>query len=136
MMATNNILQVGQEPSPMIAPRESMPAVKKTSKPKEKRSSLGRFECVNAFVDSTMATLGRAELAVWVLLWRDTQPDGLARTGQADIARRTGVSDRTVRRALRRLEGRGLVIVVQRGALQRGPSVYRVVPVERLPLGT
>jgi hypothetical protein len=31
---------------------------------------------------------------------RDAKPDGTARTAQADLARRAGTSDRTIRRAL------------------------------------
>ncbi|MFO0809697.1 MAG: hypothetical protein U0746_13820 [Gemmataceae bacterium] len=49
-----------------------------------------RFAAVNAFVDVALAALGRAEVAVWLILWRDTKPDGTARTSQADLARRAG----------------------------------------------
>jgi hypothetical protein len=62
----------------------------RASKPKGKRSSRGRFRCINAFLDETMASLDRAALAVWLLLWRDTKPDGLTRTSQANLARRAG----------------------------------------------
>jgi DNA-binding GntR family transcriptional regulator len=57
----------------------------------------------------------------------------LAKTSQASIARRVGVSDRAVRSALKVLAGKGLVIVVQRGSLRRGPSSYRVLPLTRKP---
>jgi hypothetical protein len=70
--------------------------------------------------------VARAELAVWMVLWRDTKPNGLAQTGQADIARRAGVSDRAVRDALRGLALKGLLRVVRRGRIGRGASVYRV----------
>jgi DNA-binding MarR family transcriptional regulator len=83
---------------------------------------------VNAFIDATMADLTPAERGVWFVLWRDTKPNGLAATSQASIARRAGVTDRAVRKALRRLEGRGLVRVIHRGSLRRGPSSYRVFP--------
>jgi hypothetical protein len=96
--------------------------------PKGKHSSRGRFQCVNAFLDVTMGALERAELAVWLLLWRDTKPDGLARTSQSDLARRAGCNPRTVRRALTALQSAGLVSVVRRGGLNRGLSVYRVHP--------
>jgi hypothetical protein len=90
------------------------------SKPKGERSSRGRFQCINAFLDVTMAGLDRAELAVWLLLWRDTKPDGLARTWQGDLARRAGCNPRTVRRALAALQRAGLVSVVRQGGLNRG----------------
>jgi DNA-binding MarR family transcriptional regulator len=95
---------------------------------KGNRQAKGRFGCINAFIDATMADLTPTERAVWLILWRDTQPSGLAATSQASMARRAGVTERAVRKALRRLEGRGLVGVVHRGSLRRGPSSYRVHP--------
>ncbi len=85
-----------------------------------------RFQAVNAFADFTLAALSRAEIAVWLLLWRDTKPDGLARTSQADLARRAGIAERTVRRAIESLRTAGLVTLVYRGGLRRGSSTYRV----------
>jgi hypothetical protein len=93
----------------------------------------GRFQCVNAFIDVTMAGLSPAERAVWLILWRDTKPSGLAETSQASLASRAGVTDRAVRAALRRLKDRGLVTVVRRGDLRRGASLYRVHPLARGP---
>ena len=84
-----------------------------------------RFAVLNAFVDFALADLSRGEVAVWLVLFRDTR-DGTARTSYDDLARRTGLNRRNVGRALRRLEGRGLVKVVHRGGLRRGVSRYRV----------
>jgi len=83
---------------------------------------------LNHFVDFTLRDLDRAELAVWLILYRDTKADGLVRTAQTDLARRAGVDVRTVRRAIRKLVGRGLLVVVNRGGLRRGVSTYRVRP--------
>jgi hypothetical protein len=96
--------------------------------PKENPSSQGRFLCINAFLDVTMANLDRAEMAVWLLLWRDTKPDGLARTSQTDLARRAGCNPRTVRRALVTLQTKKLLSIVRQGGLNRGMSVYLVTP--------
>jgi hypothetical protein len=86
-----------------------------------------RFAVLNAFVDFTLAELTRAETAVWLTLYRDTKAaDGLARTSQADMARRAGVNVRTAKRAVVELCRRGLLTVVFRGNLRRGPSTYRV----------
>lgn len=85
-----------------------------------------RFAIINTFADHTLRRLGRAELAVWLLLWRDTKPDGVARTAQADLARRAGVNARTVGRAIVKLRTAGLIEVIARGGLGRGPSSYRV----------
>ena len=87
----------------------------------------GRFALLNSFVDFAMGGLNRADMAVWLVLYRDTK-DGIARTGQTDIARRAGVSIRTVKRAIQRLERVGLVTVVRRGGLNLGVSSYRVRP--------
>ena len=98
----------------------------KVAKPKRSaKSAKGRFGVLNTFVDVTLRELDRTAGLVWVILWRDTR-DGRARTGQADIARRIGCSARTVRSAVKRLEACGLLTVVFRGGLNRGPSIYRM----------
>jgi len=90
------------------------------------RKHLGRFAVLNGFVDGVMGTLPRAAALTWVCLWRDTKPDGLARTAVADLARRVGGDRSTVIRALRLLVERGRLDVVRRGGLGRGVSTYRV----------
>jgi hypothetical protein len=128
MTAKPRILAVGDElPALHARPAPPAPAAPRgQNRPKGKRSSRGRFQCVNVFVDVSMAGLGRAEVAVWLILWRDTKLNGLARTSQSDLARRAGCNPRTVRRALDALIGAGLVVVVQQGGLNRGLSIYRV----------
>jgi hypothetical protein len=99
------------------------------SKPKGKparRKTGNRFAVLNAFVDFTMQGLTRNEIAVWLVLYRDTKADGTARTSQADMARRAGMGRRTVVRAIARLEWRGLLKRVYRGSIHRGMSVYRI----------
>jgi hypothetical protein len=81
---------------------------------------------LNGFVDGGMGTLPRAAALTWVCLWRDTKPDGLARSAVTDLARRIGGDRSTVIRALRLLGERGRLDVVRRGGLGRGVSVYRV----------
>lgn len=96
------------------------------------RQAGDRFAVLNAFVDFTLRELTRAELAVWLALYRDTKAaDGLARTSQADLARRAGVNVRTAKRAVAKLCRRGLLAVAYRGSLRRGPSAYRVRAMER-----
>lgn len=102
-------------------------------KPKRTKQTAGRFAAINAFADFTLRTLDRTGIAVWLLLWRDTKADGLAKTSQADLARRAGISDRTARRAIDRLQRAGLLSVVHRGGLRRGVSTYRVHPLTREP---
>lgn len=88
-----------------------------------------RFHTFNNFVDFTAGTLSRCDLLVWLILFRDAR-DGMARTSQSEIARRAGMSDRTVRRALKKLASRGLVKVVRQGGINRGTSSYRVFPLD------
>ena len=94
---------------------------------KNKRYSGDRFSVVNNFVDSSMAGLTKSELATWVILWRDTR-NGIARTSQADIARRAGLSKRSIHSAIKGLVKAGLLKIVHKGSLNSGPSCYRVMP--------
>ena len=50
---------------------------------------------------------------------------------KADLARRAGVTDRQVRKALSGLHGAGLLTIVHRGGLWRGATIYRVHPLAR-----
>ena len=99
------------------------------AKPK-RRTRSQRFAMLNAFVDFGIADadLTPAEALVWLVLFRDVKAEGTARTGQADIARRAGLSRRGVHVALDKLEAKGMVHVLRRGRLSGGPSVYRVHP--------
>ncbi len=131
-------LAVGREPPPLrLAPSPNgangRPARHQGHRGKAKGKAAGRkagdrFAVLNAFVDFTMQELSRAEALVWLALFRDTKPDGLARTGQADLARRAGVNIRTVKRTVASLRRLGVLVVVYRGSLRRGPSTYRVRP--------
>lgn len=90
------------------------------------RGQPGRFHVLNGFVDGVMATLPRAAVCVWLALYRDTKPNGLARAGVADLAKRAKCDRSTVIRAVRLLVEGGSLDVVRRGGIGRGPSVYRV----------
>src|SRR4051812_46044500 len=102
----------------MLPPATPLPA----AKPKPPRKAPGRFAEINGFVDCSMAHLTPSAVAVWLILWRDTKPGGLARTGQADLARRAGVTERAVRKALAELIAAKLAKVVRRGRAVAGPS--------------
>jgi hypothetical protein len=127
---TPRIIAVGEEPPPMDGPASAPSSRPHGGKPKgkpggAKAKAAERFAVLNAFVDFALADLSRSEMAVWLVLYRDTR-DGTARTSYDDLARRAGCNRRNVGRALRRLEGRGLLKVVRRGGLRRGVSRYRV----------
>ena len=99
-----------------------------TARPTTKQRSSLRFEVLNAFVDGGMSALSRAELAVWLVLYRDTKASGTARASLDDLARRGGMNRQTASRAVGRLERRKMLQVFRRGGLNRGPSTYRVFP--------
>ena len=98
------------------------------SRKSRKRESRLRFETLNAFVDSGMANLTRAELALWLVLYRDTKRCGTARASLGDIARRAGIDRQTASRAVGRLARRKMLQVLRRGGLNQGPSEYRIFP--------
>ena len=112
---------------PMPGGPAPSPLPQRGNRSKAKRTAR-RFATLNAFLDATLRHLTRAEAAVWLLLFRDTKPDGLARTGQADLAKRAGCNVGTVKRALAKLADRGLLTVVRRGRIGAGPSIYRLRP--------
>jgi hypothetical protein len=121
------ILAVGEELPPLNAGERRPPKPSKAKGP----TRAGRFQTINAFLDVTMAGLIPSERAAWLILWRDTKRDGLARTSQADLARRAGITDRQIRKALAGLQRKGLLTIVHRGGLRRGSTVYRVHPLIR-----
>jgi hypothetical protein len=93
-----------------------------------KHRSRLRFEVLNKFVDEGMAKLTPHESAVWLVLYRDTRPNGFTTTSVDDIARRAGIGRRTVLRALARLKRSKMLRVARRGGLNRGVSSYAVFP--------
>lgn len=120
-----NVIPVGGELPPMDTPRE--PDTLARPKGNARGQAGERFRVLNNFVDFTLAELSRAEIAVWLILYRDTR-DGSARTSMRDLARRAGCSPRAVATAVARLEKLGLLKTIHRGGFRRGASRYRVKP--------
>jgi hypothetical protein len=126
----SRIIPVGEELPPMEGPEPVLSSkVQQRHQEGRKGSTKGktgeRFAVLNAFVDFSLADLSRSEIAVWLVLYRDTR-DGTARTSYDDLARRAGLNRRNVGRALPKLEARGLVQVVYKGGRGRGVSRYCV----------
>lgn len=104
-------------------PTNTTPAAKPTRRTKRGE----RFAVLNAFADCSLESLTGSEVKVWLILFRDTKAaTGTARTGQADLARRAGLSRRGVQIALARLAAKGLITILRRGKLNAGPSTCRV----------
>ncbi len=120
---------------PLALPRRLTPeelgieAPKKEAEPARKarprKNRRGRFEVLNGFVDASMAECTPSESVVWLVLYRDAR-NGVANTAQAWIAKRAGLTERTVRRALVGLQRHGLVDVLRKGGPSVGASLYRV----------
>ncbi len=55
-----------------------------------RKYTLERFQVLNDFVDHGLAELSRSEIAVYMTLFRDTRPTGLARTSLTELSRRGG----------------------------------------------
>jgi hypothetical protein len=116
------IIPLGEEPKPRLRSRAGQPVNANGER------GTGRFLALNAFVDETLRSLkGRNDVAVWLVLYRDTKPNGWAAAFQSDIARRIGASESTVKRAIRRLKKRGLLKPGRRGRPGHGPSTYKVL---------
>jgi hypothetical protein len=110
--------------------RYPKPLSRGSRRPSEKvPGKLDRFKVLNDFVDIAMRELSDSALRAWFVLYRDTKPNGLAKTGLTDLARRAGFSHSTAKRAVRELIGRGLAEPVLRGRKGTGPSTYRVAGV-------
>lgn len=93
---------------------------------KRARNHTDRFKTLNAFVDTTLRELPPRQALAWLVLYRDTKPDGFAGTGFSDLATRMGCSPSTAKRVVKSLRQRRLVKLVRRGAPGRGPNVYKV----------
>ena len=105
-MTNPRIIPVGEEPPPMDGPAPSSNGRQRHQsgdRGNAKGKAGERFGVLNTFVDFSLANLHRAEIATWLVLYRDTR-EGTARTAMADIARRAGCSSRQVVRAVQRLE--------------------------------
>ena len=80
---------------------------------------------LNQFLDRTAQTLHSSAALVWLQLLRDER-GGTARTAVTDLARRCGLSSRTVKRRLAELKECGLLEVVEAGTREVGPTTYKL----------
>lgn len=77
--AAPRVMKVGEEPPPLtLATKVNTRNKPTTAKAETKRKAGSRFVVLNTFIDITMKELNRAEISIWLLLYRDTKQDGLA----------------------------------------------------------
>lgn len=111
---------------------ESVAEVRPDDRQAKDQGQGGRFAMLNTFVDSILSTIPKTDALVWLVLFRDTYGD-TAKSAQAYIADRAGVCKRTVYTAIKRLKRAGFLEVVYQGGLNRGLSVYRLLPLVQAP---
>lgn len=98
-----------------------------SAKPRNKHpKTAGRWQTLNDFWDYSARHVDTTAQAVWMILFRETKPNGIACVSHSQIATMIGSSRRTVVRATQHLEKAKLVTVVHRGGLIGGTSSYRV----------
>jgi DNA-binding MarR family transcriptional regulator len=85
------------------------------------------FQNLAAFVDEGARKLSRSELVTYLILLRDTKPDGTARAGLNDLAERGGMSRKSASRAVGSLIAKGVLRVVRRGVPGKA-TLYTVFP--------
>lgn len=71
------------------------------------------------FVDNGIRRLNPSEVAVYLILLRDSKPDGTARAALTDLAARGGLSVRSASRAIQTLIKRGRITVLKPGVVGR-----------------
>jgi hypothetical protein len=85
------------------------------------------FQNLAGFVDQAVRKLPRSELAVYLILLRDTRPDGTARAGLSDLAQRGGMSQKSASRAVQSLVRKNALTIVRRGVPGKA-TLYTVFP--------
>lgn len=96
------------------------------AKPQPGGDGAARWATFNAFMDACLKHLSPVEANVWMLLFRDTKPDGMARTSSRNLAQRCGCSLRAVTHAMKMLRKTKLIEVVTASTNRGSPSVFRV----------
>lgn len=90
-----------------------------------KRKNAHRFYDLNDFVDVSMQDLTRAEMAVWLSLFRSAR-DRTVRLSREQIAATSGCSVKATGQAIQSLIAKKLIRQTVRGSINRGPSTYRI----------
>jgi DNA-binding transcriptional ArsR family regulator len=108
----------------------TVPAAGERRSRKKRPAVVSKVLALNRFLDRTARSLHPSAAVVWLMLLRDER-EGTARTAVSDLARRAGLSERTVKRRLRELKERELVEVRASGTRDTGPTVYVLKPVPR-----
>jgi len=98
---------------------------KSTSSSRPDAGDASRWRTINTFVDLIARHMSPVEIAVWIVLFRDCR-DGTVKASQRNLASRSGASERSVVRAMRRLRDTGLVEVVKASKSKGEASIYHL----------
>lgn len=91
----------------------------------KKRKAGERFATLNAFTDATMRTLTPAQIAVWVILFRNER-NGTTSRSVRQIATDGGLSLSGAHQSLASLIEAGLVEILQRARHRDEATTYRI----------
>lgn len=116
---------------PICDPRNGPPRSAGSSKANrgngKTKSTAGRFQVLNQFVDQSARLVSYKSQSVWLVLFRETKPDGLATVSYSQIAEMMGAHRSTALRGLAELKKAGLAEVIKKGNSQENrPSTYRI----------
>lgn len=108
------------------------PPVEESSPSLEKKSTKyhERWMLFNRLIDVEQRRLTDSEFRVLLTLFRDSK-NGIARTAQSDLAKRTGKCRGTIVRAIKKLIEKDIIEIVTQGGLfgpegQKEVSQYRI----------
>ena len=88
-----------------------------------------RWTMLNDFSDYGQRQLTASAVRVWLVLFRETNRDGLACITVEQIAAKGGISTRAVDNGLRELRDQRFAVLVSRGSRNKGASIHRLLPI-------
>jgi hypothetical protein len=122
--ATDGYVDIPRDGPPGLSPPRKPSTNGKAAKSK---ASSGRFQVLNTFCDESARLVSNAAVACWMILFRETKPDGLATVAYSQIAECLGIKRRAAMRLVQDLVDAGLVTVVKRGTMKgHTPSTYKI----------
>lgn len=117
--------------------RQFMEAAQKAYKTKQAKAqrqqdtggNRRRWQVYNSFCDLNKRAEGLhpADVAVWFVLFRHADRQGIVSLSQTRMVTYTGLAQRSIQRALQRLVTKGMIERLKRGGPKSGLAVYKVV---------
>lgn len=121
---TARVIPLGEEPPPIV--REDRAPQSPTTPASDSIRGSVRWRTLNAFVDRSACLVDPTAVAVWLVLFRFADREGVVRASAGRVAGNIGRHRLTVLRAIKRLRTAGLLSVVDRGGLRSGAAVHKL----------